>query len=185
MDIEPLSNKEQTLEHWISCLNHYNLKKVPLIDVANFHEKIYSLCVSEGKDYAYVAKRLGISKGRLSKYLKFNAAPDIVKSLSTENKIVDVEALYILASIVDKDIQAVTEFIYQWKNKEISGSIRPAVKRLACLINKKHKGNPETDIEHKKILDISIINTGDQYLLTLKNSIKQISFNIDSDFFSA
>jgi|GEM_PF-1268568 len=185
MDIEPLSNKEQTLEHWISCLKHYNLRKVSLIDIANFYAKIYNLCISEGKDHAYVAKRLGISQGRLSKYLKFNGSPQIIKNLSAENKIVDVEALYILASIADKDIQAITEFIHQWKSKEISGSIRPAVKRLARTINKKNKENTEANIEDKKVLDISIIKTGNQYLLTLKNSIKQISFNIDSDFFNA
>lgn len=45
--------------------------------------------------------------------MKFNSSPEIIKNLSAKNKIVYVEALYILSSIVDKDIQTVTEFIHQ------------------------------------------------------------------------
>lgn len=185
MSLEPLQINERKLEHWISCFKTYNVKKMSVIDMAKFYASIYELCQSEGKDQTYAAQRLGISQGTLTKHLKFYASPALIKNLSIENGIVDIEALYILASLSEKFPEPVAKFIHQWKNGSISGGIRSAVKRLANSINSKNEDVLKPSSANETMLDISIIRTRKGYSLILKNSTKQLSFDIDNDFFNA
>jgi len=112
---------------------------VPVMETVAAMKRVVDLCKENGGKQGEAADMLGISPGRLSKYLSLVEVPEQIQSLSHGNKTQDLDTLYELGRASKKDPAAVAELLEQWESTDQSFNLRQA----AASLSKGRKGGAE------------------------------------------
>lgn len=107
-----------------------NVKRDPLtaIEQAQSLADLVALGKAEGLTQADVARAEQMSASNLSKHLALLNAPASVRALSESRETQDVETLYNLAQLAEKNPEKLTEVVDAWRSGELEGNLRQAAK---------------------------------------------------------
>lgn len=148
------SSKTETVKAIVSTGEHDDLmvllmqldennkrESVPVMETVEAMSRVVALCKAEGKTQGDAAKLLGVSSGRLSKYMSLLHLPEELKELSISNRTQDLDTLYELGKASRRDPEGVQELLADIKGGEIPGNLRQAAASLA----KKEKGDKQKE----------------------------------------
>jgi ParB/RepB/Spo0J family partition protein len=115
-------------------------ESVPVMETVEAMARVVALCKAQGKKQGDAAKLLGMSAGRLSKYLSLMEVPEEVKALSVNGKTQDLDTLYELGKASKRDQAGVQALLASVEEGGLPGNLRQAAAAVG-------KSKPKTDGE--------------------------------------